>query len=102
MSRLLSIENNTNGIDGTSSSTSHYGMNSTIYSDEFWTGFERFLSQTNNHRSTKDRLKYVHIIQKGDAQELLVLSNDKRIHAIESFALAKYTGCYDKWNQINL
>jgi len=44
----------------------------------------------------------VHIIQKGDAQELLVLSNDKRIHAIESFALAKYTGCYDKWNQINL
>jgi hypothetical protein len=32
---------------------------------------------------------------------LLELSNDKRIHIMKSLsALAKYSGCYDKWQQI--
>jgi len=70
MSRLLSIENNTNGSYSIGN-TSHYGMNNTINTHEFWTSFERFLSQTNNRRSTKDRLNYArhyaHIIEKGDA-----------------------------------
>ena len=56
-------------------------------------------------RSTKDRLsyayRYAHILQKGDAQELLALNNDKRIHATKSLsAFEKYTGCYDRWKQI--
>lgn len=104
MSRLLSIENNTNSADSIGN-TSHYGTNNTINTDEFWTSFERFLSQTNNRRSTKDRLNYArhyaHIIEKGDARELLELKDDKRIHAMKGLsALSKYTGCYDKWKQI--
>src|SRR5436305_6949957 len=43
MSRLLSIENNTNGSDSIGN-TSHYGKNNTINIDEFWNSFERFLS----------------------------------------------------------
>jgi hypothetical protein len=69
---------------------------------KFWNGFECFLKQTNNHRSTQDRLNYarnfVHILQRADASELLELNGEKRIHVMKSLAaLAKYTGCYDKW-----
>jgi hypothetical protein len=72
---------------------------------EFWKGFECFLKQTNNHRSTQDRLNYaanyVHILQQADASELLELKGEKRIHVMKSLAaLAKYTGCYDRWQQI--
>jgi intergrase/recombinase len=76
-----------------------------IYSQEFWSGFENFLKRTNNYRSTKDRVNYArlyaHILQKGDARELLELSDDKRIHTMKSLsALAKYTGCYSRWQEI--
>jgi hypothetical protein len=75
------------------------------FSPEFWKGFESFLKQTNNHRSTQDRLNYAHnyghILQQADARELLELSGEKRIHVMKSLAaLAKYTGCYDTWQQM--
>jgi hypothetical protein len=45
--------------------------------------------------------KYCHILANGNAQELLVLTNDKRIHVMKALAaLSKYLGCYDKWNDI--
>ena len=80
-------------------------LDNLIYSQEFWSGFEHFLKRTNNHRSTKDRLNYAHlyahILQKGDARVLLELSDDKRIHTMKSLsALAKYTGCYNRWQEI--
>jgi intergrase/recombinase len=73
--------------------------------DDFWRGFESFLKQTNNHRSTRDRLnyarRYIHTLQQADGSELLELSPEKRIHAMKSIAaLAKYIGCYDRWQQI--
>ncbi|MFL6349920.1 MAG: hypothetical protein ACJ72X_16725 [Nitrososphaeraceae archaeon] len=72
---------------------------------EFWNGFEGFLKQSNNPRSTQDRLNYarnyVHILQQADGSELLELNGEKRIHVMKSLAaLAKYTGCYDRWQQI--
>ena len=73
--------------------------------EEFWIGFGRFLIKTNNPSSSRNRLNYArdyaHILQIGNASELLELSNDKRIHIMKSLsALAKYIGCYDKWRQI--
>ena len=73
--------------------------------EDFWTGFETFLTKTNNHRGTKDRLNYArrygHILKTKDAHELLELTNEKRMHAMKSLSsLAKYTGCYDSWQSI--
>jgi hypothetical protein len=45
--------------------------------------------------------KYYHVLENGNAQELLILSIDKRIHVMKALAaLSKYLGCYDKWNDI--
>ena len=45
-------------------------------------------------------MKYAHILYTCDAQELLELSHEKRIHIMKSLsALAKYTGRYDRWQQ---
>jgi hypothetical protein len=44
---------------------------------------------------------FMYILQKGDARELLELRDDKRIHTMKSLsALAKYTGCYNRWQEI--
>ena len=99
MSRLVQIRSSDN-TDNVSSRTLHQKLG-----PEFWKGFEGFLKQTNNHRSTQDRLnyarKYGHILQQADARELLELTGEKRIHAMKSLAaLAKYTGRYDDWQQI--
>jgi hypothetical protein len=80
-------------------------MSRLAQSSKFWKGFETFLNQTNNHRSTQDRLnyahKYIHILQQADARELLELNGEKRIHVMKSLAaLAKYAGCYDSWQQM--
>ena len=83
----------------------YFKPDKSISKQKFWIGFERFLIKTNNHRCSRDRLNYArdyaHILQIEDASELLELSNDKRIHIMKSLsALAKYSGCYDKWQQI--
>jgi hypothetical protein len=40
-------------------------------------------------------------LTEANAQELLTLSNDKRIHAMKALAaLSKYFGCYDLWKDI--
>jgi hypothetical protein len=45
--------------------------------------------------------KYYHVLETANAQELLVLSKDKRIHVMKALAsLSKYLGCYDKWKVI--
>jgi hypothetical protein len=76
-----------------------------ISGPDFWSGFECNLSKNNNHLGTRDRLnyamKYTRILQTGDARELLELSHEKRIHIMKSLsAISKYTGHYDRWQQI--
>ena len=45
--------------------------------------------------------EYSHVLYKYDARDLLLLSNEKRIHAMKSLAtLSKYLGCYDQWRKI--
>jgi hypothetical protein len=76
-----------------------------VYGQDFWLGFQSYLSKNNNHLGTRDRLsyamKYASILDTGDARHLLELNNEKRIHIMKSLsALAKYTGRYDRWQQI--
>ena len=45
--------------------------------------------------------EYSHVLSKYDANGLLLLSNEKRIHVMKSLAtLSKYLGCYDQWRKI--
>jgi Archaeal phage integrase len=76
-----------------------------IYGSDFWSGFQLYLNKTNNHLGTRDRLnyamKYAYILHTGDARQLLEISHEKRIHIMKSLsALSKYTGRYDRWQQI--
>jgi hypothetical protein len=75
------------------------------YNDDYWNSYKEFLLQNYNPHTAKVRLlyskKYYHILAHGDAQELLILSNDKRLHAMKALAsLSKYLGRYDKWKDI--
>jgi hypothetical protein len=76
-----------------------------ISGPDFWSGFQSYLNKNNNRLGTRDRLnyamKYAHILHTGDARELLQLSDEKRILIMKSLSsLSKYTGCYDRWQQI--
>jgi hypothetical protein len=67
--------------------------------------YKEFLLQNYNSHTAKVRLlyskKYYHVLVNGNAQELLVLTEDKRIHIMKALAsLSKYLGCYDKWKDI--
>ena len=73
--------------------------------DEFWAKFEEYLLKSHNKRTTKTRLlyskKYYHILEEANGQELLILSNEKRMHVMKALAtLSKYMSCYDKWKNI--
>ena len=75
------------------------------YNDINWNSYKEFLLQNHNPHTAKVRLlyskKYYHVLANGNAQELLVLSHDKRIHIMKALAsLSKYQGCYDKWNDV--
>jgi intergrase/recombinase len=74
--------------------------------EEFWTEFEEYLLKNHNKQTTKDRVfyskKYYHILTSHvNAQELLLLSDQKRMDVMKALAtLSKYLGCYDKWKNI--
>ncbi len=70
-----------------------------------WISFKQFLLQRANDKTTGERLRYakqfVGVLQTGDAQPLLQVTPDKRIHAMKGLAsLARFTGQYDYWMQI--
>jgi hypothetical protein len=45
--------------------------------------------------------KYFGILKEENVQELLLLSNQKRLHIMKALAaLSKYAGCYDRWRSI--
>src|SRR5919197_2199124 len=80
---------------------------SPINNEEFWAKFEEYLLKNHNKQTTKDRIfyskKYYDILTSSqtNAQELLLLSDQKRMHVMKALAtLSKYLGCYDKWRDI--
>jgi hypothetical protein len=67
-----------------------------------WNQFKQFLLQRTNAKTTGGRLRYakqfVSVLQTGDAQPLLQVTPDKRIHAMKGLAsLSRFLGCYDTW-----
>ena len=73
--------------------------------EEFWLKFQEYLLKIYNKHTAKVRLlyskKYYQILTDANAQDLLSLSNDKRLHAMKALAaLSKYLGCYDIWKNI--
>ena len=73
--------------------------------EEFWVKFQEYLLKIYNKHTAKVRLlyskKYYQVLTEANAQELLMLSNDKRIHAMKALAaLSKYLGYYDLWKDI--
>jgi hypothetical protein len=74
-------------------------------SNGFWFKFGAYLEKSMNTHSVKCRLayskKYFHILNTQNAQDLLTLSNDKRIHIMKALAsLSKFVGCYNVWTDI--
>jgi hypothetical protein len=67
-----------------------------------WQQFHQFLIQRTNSKTAGGRLRYARKFERtlytGDAQPLLQLSPDKRIHAMKALAaLSRFLGCYDAW-----
>ena len=76
-----------------------------IPSDELWSKFESHLKHNMNSHSLKCRVtyakKYLYILNNRDAQDLLLLSPDKRNHVMKALAnLSKFMGCYDIWRNL--
>jgi intergrase/recombinase len=88
-----------------STSLSYQVSNDNSIDDKFWVKFQEYLLISHNKHTAKARLlyskKYYQVLTEANAQELLILSNDKRIHAMKALAaLSKYLGCYDLWKSI--
>jgi hypothetical protein len=64
--------------------------------------FQQYLLQRMNPKTAGDRMRYAkqfyNVLETGDAQPLLQLKPDKRIHAMKGLAsLSRFLGCYDNW-----
>jgi hypothetical protein len=74
--------------------------------DKFWTEFEEYLLKNHNKQTAKHRIfyskKYYYVLtSQANAQELLLLSDQKRMHIMKALVtLSKYLGCYDEWKDI--
>ena len=71
----------------------------------FWNNYQMYLSKTCNKYTCKTRLlyskRYSHILEESNGQDLVILSNDNRLHAMKALSsLSKYMGCYDSWKDI--
>ncbi len=73
--------------------------------DKFWQRYNLHLQNNYKHSTIQTHKcysrKYSHILSDGDAQELLTLSNHKRLMVMSALAsLSKFMGCYDSWESI--
>jgi intergrase/recombinase len=73
--------------------------------EEFWTKFKEYLKTTHREKSVVCRLsyakKYYHVLLEDNAQDILSLSDQKRLQVMKSIAsLSKFMGCYDRWKSI--
>ena len=71
-----------------------------------WDGYREYL--TNLKKSKKEIQNklgygktYSYILETGNAQDLMKVSNGCRVHAMRALStLSKYTGCYEEWMKI--
>ena len=81
------------------------GYDFNFNSHDFWLKYEEYLLKNVNRRTALDRINYAkkfsRILINGNAQGILSLPNEKRIHVMKSLSsLSKFAGCYDKWRNI--
>jgi hypothetical protein len=70
-----------------------------------WNEFEGYLSVNLTKHTAKCRVlyakRYANVLRECNAQDLLLLSEEKRLHVMKSLAaLSKYLGGYDIWKDI--
>ena len=70
-----------------------------------WLKFEQYILGRQNPHTAKDTLRYAsryaHVLEQGNAQDLLDLPNEKRTHIMKALAnLSKFLGCYHRWKEI--
>ncbi|WP_148687499.1 integrase [Candidatus Nitrosocosmicus hydrocola] len=71
-----------------------------------WEGYKEYLSNLNkSKKEIQNKVgygrTYFHILETGNAQELMKVSNGCRVHAMRALStLAKYTGYYEEWMKI--
>jgi hypothetical protein len=84
---------------------------SIFHKDDFWLGFQEYLSRTYNKNTAKIRMLYakkfyrVLLEEENNAiiqQDLLTIeSREKRLNVMKSLTvLSKYLGCYDRWQEM--
>lgn len=71
-----------------------------------WKGYREYLTNLNkSNREIQNKLSYgktyCYILETGNAQDLMKVSNGCRVHAMRALStLSRYTGCYEKWMNI--
>ncbi|PBO85693.1 MAG: hypothetical protein COA77_02160 [Thaumarchaeota archaeon] len=73
--------------------------------DKFWQRYNQHLQNNYKHSTIQTHKcysrKFSHILNDGNAQELLTLSNHKRLMVMSALdSLSKFMGCYDLWESI--
>jgi hypothetical protein len=74
------------------------------YEEEEEEDFRRFPLQSMNQKSANSRIRYAKqfdtVLETGNAQSLLQLSPEKRLHVTKSLAcLSKFLGCHNTTGQ---
>ena len=75
------------------------------FDSNFWESYDKYLRNNVSAETAKDRMlygrKYHGILITEDANELLTLNTEKRVHVMKSLAsMSKYMGCYHRWKGI--
>jgi intergrase/recombinase len=71
-----------------------------------WKGYREYLTNLNkSKKEIQNKLgygkAYCYILETGNAQDLMKVSNGCRVHAMRALStLSKYTGCYEEWMKI--
>jgi hypothetical protein len=71
-----------------------------------WNSYEEYLINLNkSKKEIQNKIgygkTYSHILETGNAQELMKVSNGCRVHAMRALStLSKYAGCYEEWMKI--
>ncbi len=104
-SELLVLDSESKGSDDKGSQETL--LKSVRFLDEqqqdLWFDFKCYLTKCNqSHGSIRDKIsygkRYYHLLETKNAAELLVLSPDKKSHAMKALAaLSKFLGKYDVW-----
>jgi intergrase/recombinase len=78
---------------------------SRLHDARFWDSYNDYLVKTSSKDTASDRIqygkKYYYVLVTSNAEDLLSLSNEKRLHVMKALTkLSKYLGQYQEWIKI--